>query len=180
MISGAATRTIIFLVFAVTGVVLAVGLILPGRGLLADALRDILAPWFGAGRWMLPPALIAFGVWFERSGEKSARDVLHALLAIAALPALLAIVEILFPGRGGIIGGITGGGVSSLLTPIGGLAAWSALLIAIALILAESTVRRIFTSLFGGAKAGALASAEAIARGVEELAERREQAQRDR
>lgn len=42
--SGAAVRTLIFLAFAVTGVVLAVGLILPGRGLLADALRDILAP----------------------------------------------------------------------------------------------------------------------------------------
>jgi len=180
VISSAAARTLIFLVFAVTGVVLAVGLILPGRGLLADALRDVLAPWFGAGRWMLPPALIAFGVWFERSGEKSARDVLRALLATAALPALLAIVEILFPGRGGIIGGITGDGVASLLTPIGGLAAWSAVLIAIALILAESTVRRIFTSVFRGAKAGTLASAEAIARGVEELAERREQAQRDR
>ncbi len=180
VISGAAARTLVFLVFAVTGVVLAVGLILPGRGLLADALRDVLAPWFGAGRWMLPPALIAFGVWYERSGEKSARDALRALLAIAALPALLAIVEILLPGRGGIIGGIAGGGVASLLTPIGGLAAWSALLIAICLILAESTVRRIFTTIFGGAKAGALASAEVIARGVEELAERREQAQRDR
>lgn len=180
VISGAAARTLVFLVFGVTGVVLAVGLILPGRGLLADALRDVLAPWFGAGRWMLPPALIAFGVWYERSGEKSARDALRALLAIAALPALLAIVEILLPGRGGIIGGIAGGGVASLLTPIGGLAAWSALLIAICLILAESTVRRIFTTIFGGAKAGALASAEVIARGVEELAERREQAQRDR
>jgi S-DNA-T family DNA segregation ATPase FtsK/SpoIIIE len=180
VISGAAARTLVFLAFAVTGVVLAVGLILPGRGLLADALRDVLAPWFGAGRWMLPPALIAFGVWYERSGEKSARDALRALLAIAALPALLAIVEILLPGRGGIIGGIAGGGVSSLLTPIGSLAAWSALLIAICLILAESTVRRIFTTIFGGAKAGALASAEVIARGVEELAERREQAQRDR
>jgi S-DNA-T family DNA segregation ATPase FtsK/SpoIIIE len=129
---------------------------------------------------MLPPALIAFGVWYERSGEKSARDALRALLAIAALPALLAIVEILLPGRGGIIGAIAGGGVASLLTPIGGLAAWSALLIAICLILAESTVRKIFTTIFGGAKAGALASAEVIARGVEELAERREQAQRDR
>ena len=180
VISGAAARTLVFLAFAVTGVVLAVGLILPGRGLLADALRDVLAPWFGAGRWMLPPALIAFGVWYERSGEKSAREALRALLAIAALPALLAIVEILLPGRGGIIGGIAGGGVASLLTPIGGLAAWSALLIAICLILAESTVRRIFTTIFGGAKAGALASAEVIARGVEELAERREQAQRDR
>ncbi len=180
VISGAAARTLVFLAFAVTGVVLAVGLILPGRGLLADALRDVLAPWFGAGRWMLPPALIAFGVWYERSGEKSARDALRALLAIAALPALLAIVEILLPGRGGIIGAIAGGGVASLLTPIGGLAAWSALLIAICLILAESTVRRIFTTIFGGAKAGALASAEVIARGVEELADRREQAQRDR
>ena len=180
VISGAAARTLVFLAFAVTGVVLAVGLILPGRGLLADALRDVLAPWFGAGRWMLPPALIAFGVWFERSGEKSARDALRALLAIATLPALLAIVEILLPGRGGIIGGIAGGGVASLLTPIGGLAAWSALLLAICLILAESTVRRIFTTIFGGAKAGALASAEVIARGVEELAERREQAQRER
>ncbi len=180
LVSGAAARTLAFLAFAVTGVVLAVGLILPGRGLLADALRDVLAPWFGAGRWMLPPALIAFGVWYERSGEKSARDALRALLAIAALPALLAIVEILLPGRGGIIGAIAGGGVASLLTPIGGLAAWSALLIAICLILAESTVRKIFTAIFGGAKAGALASAEVIARGVEELAERREQAQRDR
>ena len=180
MISGAAARTLVFLAFAVTGVVLAVGLILPGRGLLADALRDVLAPWFGAGRWMLPPALIAFGVWYERSGEKSARDALRALLAIGTLPALLAIVEILLPGRGGIIGAIAGGGVASLLTPIGGLAAWSALLIAICLILAESTVRKIFTAIFGGAKAGALASAEVIARGVEELAERREQAQRDR
>ena len=180
MISGAAARTLVFLAFAVTGVVLAVGLVLPGRGLLADALRDVLAPWFGAGRWMLPPALIAFGVWYERSGEKSARDALRALLAIAALPSLLAIVEILFPGRGGIIGAIAGGGVASLLTPIGGLAAWSALLIAIGLILAESTVRKIFAAIFGGARAGALASAEVIARGVEELAERREQAQRDR
>ena len=180
LISAAAARTLVFLAFAVTGVVLAVGLILPGRGILADALRDVLAPWFGAGRWLLPPALIAFGVWYERSGEKSARDALRAILAIAALPALLAIVEILLPGRGGIIGGIAGGGVASLLTPIGGLAAWSALLIAIGLVLAESTVRKILTTIFGGAKAGVLASAEVITRGVEELAERREQAQRER
>jgi S-DNA-T family DNA segregation ATPase FtsK/SpoIIIE len=41
-------------------------------------------------------------------------------------------------------------------------------------------VRRGFAALFGGAKAGAIASAEVIARGVEELAERREQAQRER
>jgi indolepyruvate ferredoxin oxidoreductase len=78
-VSGAAARTLVFLAFAVTGVVLAVGLILPGRGLLADALRDILAPWFGAGRWLLPPALIAFGIWFERRAEKSRASILRAI-----------------------------------------------------------------------------------------------------
>ena len=179
-VSGAAARTLVFLAFAVTGVVLAVGLILPGRGLLADALRDILAPWFGAGRWLLPPALIAFGIWFERRAEKSRASILRAALAAAALPALLAIIEILFPGHGGLIGSIAGNGVASLLTPIGALAAWIAVLTGIGLVLAEGPVRRGFAALFGGAKAGAIASAEVIARGVEELAERREQAQRER
>ena len=178
--SGAAARTLVFLLFAVTGVVLAVGLILPGRGLLADALRDVLAPWFGAGRWLLPPALITFGVWFERRAEKSRASILHAVLAIAALPALLAIIEIILPERGGLIGSIAGNGVASLLTPIGALAAWLAVLTGIGLVLAEGPVRRAFAALFGGAKAGAIASAEAIARGVEELAERRDQAQRER
>ena len=180
VVSGAAVRTLVFLLFAVTGVVLAVGLILPGRGLLADALRDILAPWFGAGRWLLPLILIGFGVWYERTAEKSARDALRALLALAALPALLAVVEILLPGRGGIIGAIAGGGVASLLTPIGAAAAWSAVLVGISLVFAEATVRKVFKAIFGGAKAGAVASADAITRGVEGLAERREQAKRQR
>jgi len=180
IVSAAAARTLVFLMFAVTGVVLAVGLILPGRGLLADALRDLLAPWFGAGRWLLPPALIGFGVWFERRAEKSAQSILHAALGIAALPSLLAIIEILFPTHGGLIGSAAGDGVANLLTPFGALAAWIAVLIGIGLVLAESLVRKVFATLFGGAKAGALASAEVISRGVEELAERREQAQRER
>ena len=179
-VSGAAARTLVFLAFAVTGVVLAVGLVLPGRGLLADALRDILAPWFGAGRWLLPPALIGFGVWLERRAEKSRASAFHAALGIAALPALLAVIEILFPGHGGLIGSIAGNGAANLLTPIGALAAWIAVLTGIGLVLAEEPVRRFFAAIFGGAKAGAIASAEVIARGVEELADRREQAQRDR
>ena len=180
IISGAAGRTLVFLAFAVTGVVLAVGLLLPGRGLLADALRDVLAPWFGAGRWALPPALIGFGIWYERQTVKSVSDVVRAALAIGSLPALLAIVEIVAPGHGGVIGKITGGGVATLLTPIGALVAWGAILTAIGLVLAEGAVRKIFSLLFGGAKAGALAGAEAITRGVEGLAERRDQAQRER
>ncbi|MEI6271213.1 MAG: hypothetical protein WCP38_02485, partial [Chloroflexota bacterium] len=108
IVSGAAARTLVFLLFAVTGVVLAVGLILPGRGLLADALRDLLAPWFGAGRWILPPVLIGFGVWLERRATTSAHAVLRATLALTALPALLAIIEIVFPTHGGLIGAAAG------------------------------------------------------------------------
>lgn len=178
--SRAAARTIFFLACAVTGVVLAVGLLLPGRGLLADALRDTIAPWFGAGRWLLPPTFIAFGVWFERRAEKSSSAIVRAALTTAALLAFLAIVEILFPGHGGLLGSLAGDGVASLLTPIGALAAWIAVLTGIGLILAEGIVRRAFAMLFGGAKAGAIAGADVIARGVEELAERREQAQRAR
>ena len=80
LISPAAQRTLMFLGLAVTGVIFAIGLILPGRGLIADTLRDVIAPWFGGGRWFLPPLLIATGVWVERRAAVSSRPLLRVLL----------------------------------------------------------------------------------------------------
>jgi S-DNA-T family DNA segregation ATPase FtsK/SpoIIIE len=73
------------------------------------------------------------------------------------------LVEIVFPTHGGRIGSIAGGGAASLLTGIGAFAAWVGILIAIGLILAESTVRRIFEafakqSTFGTKRAFAVAA----------------------
>ena len=141
--SRSALRTLLSLAFAVTGVIFAVGLILPGRGALADVLRDVLAPWFGAGRWLVPVLLISFAVWIERRSASASRVPLRIALSLLALVGSLALVEIVFPTHGGRIGSIAGGGAASLLTGIGAFAAWIGILIAIGLILAESTVRSL-------------------------------------
>jgi S-DNA-T family DNA segregation ATPase FtsK/SpoIIIE len=174
--SRSALRTLLSLAFAVTGVIFAVGLILPGRGALADVLRDVLAPWFGAGRWLVPVLLISFAVWIERRSASASRVPLRIALSLLALVGLLALVEIVFPTHGGRIGSIAGGGAASLLTGIGAFAAWIGILIAIGLILAESTVRRLFATLFAGAKVGA----EMIGDGVEKLAAERERIMQER
>ena len=174
--SRSALRTLLSLAFAVTGVIFAVGLILPGRGALADVLRDVLAPWFGAGRWLVPVLLIGFAVWIERRAATASRVPLRIALSLLALVGLLALVEIVFPTHGGRIGSIAGGGAASLLTGIGAFAAWIGILIAIGLILAESTVRKLFATLFAGAKVGA----EVIGDGVEKLAAERERIMQER
>ena len=134
--SRSALRTLLSLAFAVTGVIFAVGLILPGRGALADLLRDVLAPWLGAGRWALPALLVGFAIWIERRAAHTSRAYVRIAPALLSLVAILALVEIVFPTHGGRIGSIAGGGAASLLTGIGAFAAWLGILIAIGLVLA--------------------------------------------
>ena len=174
--SRSAVRTIIFLACAVTGVVLAVGLLLPGRGLLADALRDVIAPWFGAGRWILPPALIGFGIWYERRASTATRMPIRIALALLALISLHAIIELVFPGRGGAVGRFAGGGLAGLFTPVGALVVWVAMLITVGLLIAETQVRRLFSLLFGTAAFGA----GAVVKGVGGIAAAREAARERR
>ena len=153
--SRSALRSLISLSCAVTGVIFAVGLLLPGRGALADLLRDVLAPWFGAGRWAIPVLLIVLGLWIERRSATSTRAPLRIALSIVALVAVQGLIEIVAPTHGGRIGVIAGGRAASLLTGIGAFAAWTGILIGVGLILAESTVRRMLALLFAGAKVGA-------------------------
>ena len=112
--SRSALRTLLSLAFAVTGVIFAVGLILAGRGALADVLRDVLAPWFGAGRWLVPGLLIVFAVWIERRSASASRVPLRIALSLFAIVGLLALIEIVAPTHGGRIGSIAGGGAASL------------------------------------------------------------------
>jgi len=168
--SRTALRTLLSLAFAVTGVIFAVGLILPGRGALADVLRDVLAPWFGAGRWFVPVLMILFAVWIERRSASASRIPLRIGLSILALVGVLALVEIVAPTHGGRIGSIAGGGAANLLTGIGAFVAWAGIITGIGLILAESAVRKLFALLFAGAKVGA----GVVGEGVEKLAAERE------
>ena len=84
-------------------------------------------------------------------------------------------VEILFPGRGGVVGRFAGAGLAGLLTSVGALVVWIAILVAVGLLIAETQVRRLFSLLFGTAARGA----SAVATGVGGIAAARE-AKRDR
>ncbi len=59
------TRSIIGLVLLVVGAVTLIALILPGEGRLTDWWRDSFAPYFGAGRYLLPFLLLGAGYYLE-------------------------------------------------------------------------------------------------------------------
>ncbi|HEX9044404.1 MAG TPA: DNA translocase FtsK [Candidatus Limnocylindrales bacterium] len=69
-ISPEVARSIVGLSLLVVGAVILIGLMLPGQGKLTDVLRDWIAPWFGAGRWLLPFLLLAAG-WYVEWGPGS-------------------------------------------------------------------------------------------------------------
>ena len=52
------SRSIIGIVLLVLGAVTLIALILPGQGRLTDWWRDFFAPYFGAGRFLLPFLLL--------------------------------------------------------------------------------------------------------------------------
>ena len=55
-----------------SGAVTLIALVLPGEGRLTDWWRDAIAPFFGAGRWLLPFVLLAVGL-VRRMGARQAR-----------------------------------------------------------------------------------------------------------
>ncbi|MEK6721422.1 MAG: DNA translocase FtsK 4TM domain-containing protein [Chloroflexota bacterium] len=59
------TRSMIGLILLVVGAVTLIALILPGEGRLTDWWRDSFAPYFGAGRYLLPFLLLGAGYYLE-------------------------------------------------------------------------------------------------------------------
>ena len=58
-------RSFIGIVFLLLGAVTLIALVLPGQGALTDLWRDSIAPWFEAGRWLLPFLLLSAGWYLE-------------------------------------------------------------------------------------------------------------------
>ena len=63
-------RSLVGLTLLVLGAVTLIALVLPGQGRLTDLWRDWIAPWFGAGRWVLPFLLMGAG-WYVEWGPGS-------------------------------------------------------------------------------------------------------------
>jgi S-DNA-T family DNA segregation ATPase FtsK/SpoIIIE len=101
------------------GAVTLIALALPGEGTLTTWWRNVFAPWFGTGRWALPFALLAAGVYVERArgtGGGWRLTLFGAGLAFVAGLGLLELLGLPNPFRDGeaLTGGRIGAGLVAL------------------------------------------------------------------
>jgi len=114
-LSPAVIRSLIGILLAVLGAVLAIALILPGEGRLTDLVRDDIAPFFGAGRFALPVVLLVSGWYLEwgpgrEPGAPWGRTLLGIAIAYAGFLGLIQLV--------GFSGEFTGGRIGRFLVSI--------------------------------------------------------------
>jgi len=178
------TRSIVALVLLVLGVVILVGLLLPGKGALTDWILQVIAPWFGTGRWLLPLVLIGLGIVIERAKGPRAgwgRSVLGATIAYGAILGIIALLEAegILEGRsGGRIGNGIAEPLRSLVSTPGAFVVLLGLVLVGAVIALDRPVRVLLAPFGRGARdigaALATPAADAAARVAE--ASRREPA----
>ena len=140
-------RSIVAIVFLVLGIVVLVGLLLPGKGALTDWILRVVAPWFGAGRWLLPFLFIGLGIHLERArGPRAgwARTVVGLTIAyVALLPmiTLLADAGFLKEGSGGRLGRLIADPLSDLFSDPGAFVVLAGVLVAGFVIALDRPVR---------------------------------------
>ena len=179
-------RSIVAIVFLVLGIILLVGLLLPGKGALTDWILQVVAPWFGAGRWLLPFLFIGLGIHLERArGPRAgwARTVVGlaiAYLALLAMITLLADAGFLKEGSGGRLGRLIADPLSNLFSDPGAFVVLAGILVAGFVIALDRPMRELMApigrSARGIASAVAAPAAEAAARATDTTRREREPA----
>jgi S-DNA-T family DNA segregation ATPase FtsK/SpoIIIE len=79
------TRSLVGLTLLVLGAITLIGFVLVGQGKLTDTMRDVVAPWFGSLRWLLPALLLGAGWYVEWGPGKSPNSGWGLTLAGVAL-----------------------------------------------------------------------------------------------
>jgi len=123
-------RSLIGIVLLVLGATTLIALLLPGEGSLTDWWRDSIAPWFEAGRWLLPFLLLAAGWYLEwgpgrRPQSGWGMTLVGIALTFAAFLGAFEILGLEIAGTergGGRIGRALDGALSPLLTSPGAFA----------------------------------------------------------
>ena len=152
------TRSLVAVVLLVLGAVILIGLVFQGRGALTDWILNVIAPWFGSGRWLLPLILIGLGVWLERAGGVRAgwpRTLAGSAVAFAAALALIALFVDggLLDGRsGGRIGAALASFASRLVSPLGAFIVYVGILLAGLVIALDRPVRELLAPFGRGAR----------------------------
>jgi len=114
-------RSLVGLTLLVTGTVTLIALVLPGQGRLTDLWRDSIAPWFGAGRWVLPFLLMGAGWYVEWGpGSRPRSGWQQMLLGITlSFLGILGLVQVPNLASGGRIGRLLAEALAGLITAPG-------------------------------------------------------------
>jgi S-DNA-T family DNA segregation ATPase FtsK/SpoIIIE len=116
------TRSLVGLTLLVLGVIILVGFVLVGQGHLTDTMRDVVAPWFGTLRWLLPVLFIGAG-WYVEWGPGKAPNSGWGLTLVGVTTAyagLLGAFTVIAPATAtrGAGGGKIGSFLRDILVPL--------------------------------------------------------------
>ena len=157
------------------GAITLIALVLPGEGALTDWWRDSIAPWFEAGRWLLPFLLLAGGWWIAAGPGKKAGSgwgMTLGGLAIAYIAALgvfeILALDILGEERGGgRIGRFLGGTLEPLLTAPGAIVLLTAIGLLGLMLAFNLQLRQLVSPFTGTARWVGSTTAESLRRAQE-------------
>ncbi len=138
--------------FLVVGIVTLIALLLPGKGQLTDLWRNLIAPWFGTGRWLLPPILILAGLYIGRVRGDSSRWGLVVFGVILAYVGLLGAIDGPNIANGGRIGRLVGDGLAGLITHPGSVVVCVALAVIGILLALDMSLPTLLRPLGRGAR----------------------------
>jgi S-DNA-T family DNA segregation ATPase FtsK/SpoIIIE len=160
------------LVLLVLGAILMVAMLLPGEGRLTDYVRNLVVPFFGAARYLLPIVLLVAGWYLEWGpGRHPDSPWARTLAGIAvAYVGFLGLVQAV-AGSGGRIGTFLFDGLQPLLTTPGAFVLLLAVAIAGLLVAFDQPLHALMSPATRAARAaGASLQARAAAPGADPAA----------
>ena len=116
--NGEIVRIILGTMMLILGTMLLIGLFMPSGGSLTDFIRNIVAPWFGTARWLLPFVLLLLGYYLYRAQSDNSDWELTLAGSAVSYVSLLGVVGLLTAHDAKPRGGGIGKALADLLAPL--------------------------------------------------------------
>src|ERR1035437_7820899 len=117
-INGEIVRIILGTMMLILGIMLLIGLFMPSGGSLTDFIRNIVAPWFGTVRWLLPFVLLLLGYYLYRAQSDNSDWELTLLGSAVSYVSLLGVVGLVTAHDTKPRGGGIGKALADFLAPL--------------------------------------------------------------
>src|SRR5450759_5999540 len=117
-VDGEIVRIILGTMILILGIMFLIGLFIPSGGSLTDFIRNIVAPWFGTPRWLLPFLLLLLGYYLYRAQSDNSDWQLTLLGSAVSYTALLGVVGLVTANDVRPRGGGVGKALADFLSPL--------------------------------------------------------------